>query len=74
MLFTFIKLVDSNYLRRDSKLIINETIIIPTVTFGCEALTLTKANIKILQIFAKQLLRRISGPILECGMQRRRKM
>jgi hypothetical protein len=52
----------SRALNRSSKLKIYKSLIRPTVTYGCEAWTLTDRDEQYLRIFERKILRKIFGP------------
>jgi hypothetical protein len=53
----------SRALNRSSKLKIYKSLIRPTVTYGCEAWTLTNRDEQCLRVFERRILRRIFGPV-----------
>jgi hypothetical protein len=64
----------SRALNRSSKVKIYKSIIRPTVTYGCEAWTLTNRDEEYLRIFERRILRKIFGPVQnEDGFWRIRK-
>ena len=56
------KLMKSRALNRSSKLKIYKSLIRPTVTYGCEAWTLTNRDEQFLRIFECRILRKVFGP------------
>ena len=65
--FALNKVMTSRNISRRTKLRIYNIIIRPTVLYGCETWTLTKARIKKLEVFENGILRRIFGPIYDAA-------
>ena len=65
--FALHKVMTSRNITRRTKLRIYNIIIRPTVLYGCETWTLTKARIKKLEVFENGILRRIFGPIYDAA-------
>jgi len=61
--YAYGKLMKSRALNRSSKLKIYKSLIRPTVTYGCEAWTLTDRDEQHLRIFERGILRKIFGPV-----------
>jgi len=57
------QLMKSRALNRSSKLNIYKSLIRPTVTYGCEAWTLTNRDEQHLRIFERRILRKIFGSV-----------
>jgi len=62
-----ISLFRSRLLSRATKIILYKTLIRPVVSYGAEALTLTKKEEQALLIFERKIFRRIYGPKYENG-------
>ena len=71
--FAAISLFRSRLLSRAAKIILYKTLIIPVVSYGAEAWTLTKKEEQALLIFERKIFRRICGPKYENGEWKSRK-
>ncbi|KMQ82058.1 putative transposon-derived protein [Lasius niger] len=66
-LFGLSKILRSKFVRRNTKLKIYKTLIIPVLIYGAEAWTLSTADKNRLGIFERKILRMIFGPVCDRG-------
>lgn len=62
-----VKLLKSKLLSHKTKLQIYKTLVRPTVTYGCEAWTLTLEDVNALRILERKIVRKIYGPVREAA-------
>jgi endonuclease/exonuclease/phosphatase family metal-dependent hydrolase len=67
------KHMKSKIVSKTTKIRLYKTLILPTLMYGCETWTLTKASENLLGCFERKILRKIYGPVqLDQGIYRRR--
>lgn len=64
-LFGLSKILRSKFVRRNTKLKIYKTLIIPVLMYGAESWTLSVAHKNLLQVFERKVLRMIFGPVCD---------
>lgn len=64
-LFGLSKILRSKFVRRNTKLKIYKTLIIPVLMYGAESWTLSVAHKKMLEVFERRILRMIFGPVCD---------
>lgn len=70
--YSLAKHLSNKSISRSTKIRLYKTLIIPVVTYGSEAWTLTKSDETALLIFERKVLRKIFGAVCENGVWRRR--
>lgn len=66
-LFGLSRILRSKFVRRNTKLKIYRTLIIPVLVYGAETWTLSAAHKSMLGVFERKILRMIFGPICDRG-------
>ena len=68
-LFSLISLLKKRSISERTKLRVYNTIIRPVLIYGCETWSLTKKQEKRLEVFENKVLRIVTGPVYDQGMQ-----
>lgn len=66
-LFGLSKVLRSSFVRRNTKLKVYKTLVLPVLMYGSESWALSESDKNLLGVFERKVLRMIFGPVCEAG-------